>query len=140
MCGFSNLLYPMGAFAAPSNGQVRPQIETQQRFIAPLLRLVAQGRIPAPTFDAVPAHNLGTEVFVLAGPLDEAVDYRTSIAFAYMYPHSVLYVNEDNHSFRDLESAGLTSLLIRHFSGDRDGRSTVSSSTRGAAKLQWHGK
>jgi hypothetical protein len=134
------LLYPTGAFATPSGGHVRPLIETQQNFIAPLLRLVAQGRIPAPTFDTVPAHSLGTEVFVLAGRLDEAVDYRTSIALAYVYARSVLYIAGDNYSFRKLESAGLTSQLVQTFLENGMDSGPFRQALDTAARLQGHEK
>lgn len=86
------LLYPTGAFAGTSGNLVRPLIDTQGEFIHPLLYLVNAGKVPPPTFSQEPAHALRTEVFVLAGRFDEAVDYRTSIALAYMYPKHYLFI------------------------------------------------
>jgi hypothetical protein len=70
-----------GAFGTPERDEIHPLVDAQRIFTQPLLDLIDSGAIPAPNFDLTAAHRLATtEVFVLAGYRDEAVDYRTSIA------------------------------------------------------------
>lgn len=109
------LIYPTGAFNNSHAEPVRPLIDTQQEFIRPLLDLVAKYQIPAPAFDESPVHRSNTEVFVLAARFDEAVDYRTSIALAYMYPQHFLFVANDNHTFQKMEQQNASSKLIQEF-------------------------
>src|SRR2546430_10390831 len=95
--------------------RVQPLIETQYHFTQPLIRLVESGEIPAPTFDITAAHRLDTEVFILAGRADEAVDYRASIALAAHYPHHYLFIANDNHTFEKLNKSGDSNRIVRAF-------------------------
>jgi pimeloyl-ACP methyl ester carboxylesterase len=109
------LIYPSGAFARIGGEAIYPLLETQHHFIRPLITLLADGKIAAPDFDTLPAHFVATEVFVLAARWDEAVDYRTAIALAYLYPHHQLFIADDNHVFARLTESGTSSSLIRAF-------------------------
>lgn len=109
------LIYPSGAFQKVGGQAIYPLLETQQHFIKPLLDLLAEGKIAAPAFDGLPAHSLATEVFVLAARWDEAVDYRTAIALAYLYPHHHLFIADDNHVFTRLTDGGVSSRLVQAF-------------------------
>jgi pimeloyl-ACP methyl ester carboxylesterase len=109
------LIGPSGAFDGPRSG-LSPLIEPQQGFAKPLLDLQRAGRIPAPAFDLDALHRIGTEVFILAGRDDEAVDYRTSIALAYSYPRHLLFIaGGDNHNFSHLDASGETARLVQAF-------------------------
>ena len=94
---------------------VYPLLESQRHFLKPLLNLLDAGKISLPGFTFAPAHKLSTEVFILAARRDEAVDYRTSIALAYSYPHHELFIANDNHVFTRLNEAGLTIRMLRSF-------------------------
>lgn len=109
------LIYPSGAFRKLDGSTVQPLIETQRYFIEPLISLMETGKIPAPTFNLTAAHHLDTEVFILAGGGDETVDYRTSIALAYLYPRHQLFIADDNHVFNKLTESGLSNRLIQSF-------------------------
>ena len=109
------LLQPSGAFDRIGGPAIYPLLETQREFIKPLLELLDRGKIGLTPFDPQAAHSLTTEVFVLAGRFDEAVDYRTSIALSYLYPHHVLFIADDNHVFAKLTESGASSRLIHTF-------------------------
>jgi pimeloyl-ACP methyl ester carboxylesterase len=109
------LIYPSGAFQRIGGEGIYPLLETQHHFIKPLLTLLAEGKINLPTFDTRPAHSLAAEVFVLAGRWDEAVDYRTAIALAYLYPRHHLFIADDNHVFAKLTESGASSSIIQAF-------------------------
>lgn len=108
-------LYPSGAFQRIGGEGIYPLLETQHHFISPLLTLLAEGKIDLPAFDTLPAHSLAAEVFVLAGRWDEAVDYRTAIALAYLYPRHHLFIADDNHVLGKLTESGTSSRLIQAF-------------------------
>jgi pimeloyl-ACP methyl ester carboxylesterase len=108
-------IYPTGAFARPRQDRVDPYIESEYVFLKPLLDLIEAGRIPKPGFTVSEAHAVSTEVFMLAGRGDEAVDYRTSIALAYSYPRHQLLIADDNHLFAKLNASGLRLRLLRTF-------------------------
>jgi hypothetical protein len=109
------LIYPSGAFQKIGGEAVYPLLETQHYFLQPLLTLLAEGKIAVPAFDTSPAHSLVTEVFVLAARWDEAVDYRTAIAFAYLYPHHHLFIADDNHVLARLANSGASNRLAQAF-------------------------
>jgi pimeloyl-ACP methyl ester carboxylesterase len=109
------LITPSGAFDDTSSAEIHPLIESQRHFLEPLLDLLKKGKIRLPPFDSVPAHSLSTEVFILAGRWDEAVDYRISIALASMYPHGFLFIADDNHVFSKLTSTGTSTQMLRAF-------------------------
>ena len=109
------LIYPSGAFQSLDDGALYPLIETQHYFLEPLLSLLNAGQIQLPRFDDSAAHKSQTEVFILAGRWDEAVDYRTSIAFAYGYPKHQLFIADDNHVFSKLSETRVDRQLVQSF-------------------------
>jgi hypothetical protein len=132
------LLHPASAFDPAPVGNVRPLVDSQREFLRPLLDLVAERRIPAPAFDLVPAHRLfDTEVFILAGRWDEAVDYRTQIALAHAYPRQLLFIANDNHVFAALDKNGVRSQLIRAFLRAGLGSTEMDAAIRAAEPLRW---
>jgi pimeloyl-ACP methyl ester carboxylesterase len=132
------LLDPAAAFDPAPVGMVRPLIDSQREFLGPLLDLMAERRIPAPAFDLAPAHRLfETEVFILAGRWDEAVDYRTQIALAHAYPRELLFIANDNHVFTGLDKKGVRSQMIRAFLRAGLGSSEMDAALRAAEPLRW---
>lgn len=130
------LIGPSGAFDAPEAG-VSPLIEPQRSFAAPLLALEKAGRIAPPHFDLQALHRVPTEVFVLAAREDEAVDYRTTIALAYSYPHHQLFIADDNHTFARISGAGEDGRLIRAFFAGGLGSPTFAAALKAAAPYRW---
>jgi pimeloyl-ACP methyl ester carboxylesterase len=108
-------IYPTGAFDKLREDSVYPYIESEYVFLKPLVDLVKAGKLPAPGFKISSAHRINSEVFILAGRWDEAVDYRTSIALAYSYPSHHLFIADDNHVFAKLNASGLHTRLIQTF-------------------------
>jgi len=108
-------IYPTGAFERMRPNRVDPYIESEYTFLKPLVELVNAGKIPIPACEPLAAHQLNTEVFLLAGRWDEAVDYRTSIALAFSYPVHQLFIADDNHLFSKLNASGLRSRIMRTF-------------------------
>ena len=51
----------------------------------------------------------------MAARWDQAVDYRTSIALANLYPRHHLFIVDDNHVFTKLDENGVRSRLIQAF-------------------------
>ncbi len=99
---------------------------------------MAERRIPAPAFDLAPAHRLfETEVFILAGRWDEAVDYRTQIALAHAYPRELLFIANDNHVFTGLDKKGVRSQMIRAFLRAGLGSLEMDAALRAAEPLRW---
>ena len=108
-------IYPTGAFEKLREDRVDPYIESEFVFLKPLVDLIKAGKIPAPGFNLSAGHSVNTEVFILAGRRDEAVEYRTSIALAYGYRVHQLFIADDNHVFAKLNASGLHTMLIRTF-------------------------
>jgi pimeloyl-ACP methyl ester carboxylesterase len=94
---------------------IAPLLETQAEFVAPLLERLRSGALPPPAFDLDPAHRLATEVCIVTGRWDEAVDYRTSIALAAAYPRHRLVIADDNHTLSGLNEAGLMRRIVESF-------------------------
>lgn len=109
--------YPAGAFRGMDPSEIYPLLEPQRRFVAPLLALADKGDIVVHAFEPSAVHQVSTEVFVLAGKQDEAVDYRTSIALSYSYPHHCLFIANDNHVFSKLTAADAEGSLLQTFLG-----------------------
>jgi pimeloyl-ACP methyl ester carboxylesterase len=109
------LIYPSGAFLRLGGNAVYPLLETQHHFQKALIDLRTAGKIPAQTFDFLPAHRLETELFILAARWDVAVDYRTSIALAYNYKRRRLFIADDNHVFTKLNEKGLVNQMVQSF-------------------------
>jgi hypothetical protein len=109
------LLYPAGAFDEARKPGVHPLTQSQSYFTKPLLDLIGARAIAAPAFSLAPAHTTQTEVFVLAGYEDEAIDYRTSIALAAAYPRHTLFIADDNHVFERLVKAHQDRAIVQSF-------------------------
>jgi pimeloyl-ACP methyl ester carboxylesterase len=131
------LLFPAGAFSEEARGTVRPLIESQRHFLSPLLALIEQKRIEAPSFDLAPAHALDTEIFILASRWDEAVDYRTLIALAHAHPRQVLFIADDNHVFTRMDERGVRSRLLRAFFEGGPGSPAMAAAMQEAEPLRW---
>lgn len=131
------LIYPSGAFQTANDGAIYPLIETQRHFLEPLLSLIDAEKIPAPSFDPSGDHQLQTEVFILAGRRDEAVDYRTSIALAYRYPKHFLFIADDNHVYSKLVETGTSKQLIQSFFRSGLDSEDFGSAVRNAAPYRW---
>ena len=108
-------IYPTGAFEKLREDRVDPYLESESVFLKRLVDLIKAGKIRPPGFNLSAGHNVNTEVFILAGRRDEAVDYRTSIALAYGYPRHQLFLADDNHVFAKLSASGLHTTLLRTF-------------------------
>jgi pimeloyl-ACP methyl ester carboxylesterase len=109
------LIGPSGAFTRLGDGRIYPLAETQAHAIQPLLDLQKAGKISLVPFDFMALHQCSTEVFLLAGRYDAAVDYRTSIALASQYPVHQLFIADDNHVFSTLASSGTSKKIIVAF-------------------------
>ena len=131
------LIYPTGAFKSLRDDAIRPYIESEYAFVKPLVELADSGQIPKPSFNVVPAHLLPTEVFILAGRWDEAVDYRTSIALAYSYPKQELFIADDNHVFARLRGAGLHARMVQAFLQHGLGSAELRAALDAAAVHRW---
>jgi pimeloyl-ACP methyl ester carboxylesterase len=130
------LVGPSGEFESPA-APVSPLIDPQKEFAGPLIALEHAGKIAAPSFDLGPAHRIGTEVFILAARQDEAVDYRTSVALAYAYPHQAIFIANDNHTFLQLSHAGEDARLVRtFFTGGLHGVA-LASELKAADRYRW---
>lgn len=131
------LIGPSGAFEAPEQSGVSPLIEPQRTFAAGLIALEKAGRIPPPDFDLPALHHVPTEVFILAGRDDEAVDYRTAIALAYSYPRHLLFLANDNHNFAHLSGAGQDAKLAQAFFLGGLGSPQLRQALAEAAQFRW---
>jgi pimeloyl-ACP methyl ester carboxylesterase len=79
------------------SSQFRPDVEVSEMWAEPLLRLNAEGRIPAPTFNSGPLNDLTAEVLIVCGRYDHISDYREQIAIAGHYRNSRLLILDDDH-------------------------------------------
>jgi hypothetical protein len=131
------LIGPSGDFDESSRAVVAPLIEPQRQFVGELLKLQREGRIAAPGFDLAPLYGVATEVFVLAARDDEAVDYRTTIALAYCYPHHRLFIANDNHNFAHVAGAGADAKLAQAFFESGLASSAMEKALSEAAKFRW---
>jgi pimeloyl-ACP methyl ester carboxylesterase len=109
------LIAPSGEFRPRDGATIEPLIDSQSEFVRPLIDLANAGKIAPTSFDLRRAHRLNTEVLVLTGRWDDAVDYRTSIALAASYPHHHLFLADDNHVLTRLTQAGLNRRLVQAF-------------------------
>jgi pimeloyl-ACP methyl ester carboxylesterase len=130
------LIGPTGAFDQP-NAPVSPLIGPQRDFARELIALEKAGKIALPTFDLAALHRARAEVFILAARDDEAVDYRTSIALAYSYPHSVLFIARDNHNFANISRAGADAKLIQSFFVGGIGSKRLNAALVNAEQFRW---
>ncbi len=131
------LLYPSGAFNELAKGRIYPLVETQRYFIKPLLELLESKQINLPAFDFTALHRCSTQLFLLAGRYDEAVDYRTSIALANAYPDHELFIADDNHVFSGLSSSGTSKQIIEAFFGFGLHSPQLASTLQNAARFRW---
>jgi hypothetical protein len=131
------LIGPSGSFDESSRAIVAPLIEPQREFVGELLKLQREGRIAAPSFDLAPLHSIATEVFVLAARDDEAVDYRTTIALAYSYPHHRLFIANDNHNFAHVAGAGADAILAQAFFESGLASAAMEKALSETARFRW---
>jgi len=131
------LLEPAGGFEPRPKDVIAPLLETQETLGAPLLALVRDGAIPHPSFDLAPAHRLGTEILIVTGRYDEAVDYRTSIALAESYPHHHLFLANDNHTLAGMNESGDLTRMIRSFLRDGLASPTFAGALAEARRWRW---
>jgi hypothetical protein len=134
------LIQPSGAFDKLGADGIFPLTESQAFFTKPLLDLIKAGEISVPAIDGTASHRLATELFVLAGREDEAVDYRTSIALAASYPRHELFIAADNHVFARLSGAGHVSRLVQAFLAAGIGSAELRAALTSAATYRWTGR
>lgn len=133
------LIGPTGAFDEAASNGVSPLIEPQKAFAEPLLQLGRSGRLVPRPFDVAAPHRVQTAVFVLAAREDQAVDYRTTIALAYSYPHHLLFITDDNHTFARLSGAGMDAKLIKAFFLGGLGSRAMQDALHDAEPFRWRG-
>ena len=100
------LFQPSGGLARLAGSGFHPDIENQRNFAAPLLDLMARGRIEAPALDRSAFHRLATEILVIGGRWDHTVDYRTVFVQAAGYAHGTLFLADDDHMLGRLKAGG----------------------------------
>jgi pimeloyl-ACP methyl ester carboxylesterase len=131
------LISPSGAFDIPDDGGVYPLAETQRNAIRPLIDLQSSGKITLKPFDFAALHRCQTQLFVLAGRYDEAVDYRTNIALASEYPVHELFIANDNHVFSNLSTSGMSQKIIINFYAFGLRTPQLSNTLANAHKYRW---
>jgi hypothetical protein len=131
------LLYPSGALPRLKGKAVYPNHENAYNFAKPLVDLCEGGTIPVPSLDLIRLHRLETEVLIVAGRWDHAVDYRTSIALAACYPRSHLFIADDDHRFGKLEKSGAMTKLVRTFLGSGFASTEWRDAVKAAAAHRW---
>jgi pimeloyl-ACP methyl ester carboxylesterase len=131
------LIGPSGAFDRLGDGKIYPLAETQAYAIQALLDLQKSGKIRLKPFDFAALHRCYTQVFVLSGRYDEAVDYRTNIALASGYPRHELFIANDNHVFSALSSSGTSKKIITSFFSTGIGSSQFTKTLAEAHKYRW---
>jgi len=109
---------PSGGLARLAGGGFHPDLENQRNFAAPLLDLLARGRIDAPALDRSGFHRLATEVLVIGGRWDHTVDYRTVYVQAAGYAHGALFLADDDHMLGRLKEGGDLARLSAAFLRD----------------------
>ena len=128
---------PSGAASRLSDGGVNPDLENQRNFAAPLLAVHEAGRIPAPVFDAAPFHRLDTELFILAGRWDHAVDYRSTFALAAGFPRRHLFMADDDHMLGRMKDDDSRQALLRAFFAFGLGSPQMTAALAAAERHRW---
>ncbi len=131
------LLAPSGAFDHLGDGGLYPLAETQAFEIKPLLDMLHSGKITLQPFDFAALHRCPADVFVLAGRYDEAVDYRTEIALASVYPHHFLFIADDNHVFSALTANGASLSLISTFFAQGSQSESFTNAVHDSRRYRW---
>jgi hypothetical protein len=88
-------------------------MEVGKLFAEPLLQLLAQNKIAAPSMDFRAAHFVTADVYIVAGRYDHTADYRSQIALASEYPNHRLLLLNDDHDFLELEKTKLIPNLVQ---------------------------
>lgn len=130
------LIGPTGAFDE-QDAAVSPLIGPQRDFARELIDLEKAGKLAPRPFDLTALHHVPAEVFILAGRDDEAVDYRTSIALAFSYPHHLLFIANDNHNFAHISTAGADAKLIQAFFVGGIGSKRLNAALSDAEQFRW---
>ena len=108
------LFAPVLAIARPGAEQrVDPDMEVGKLFAEPLLQLLAQKQIAAPSMNFRAAHLVTADVYIVAGRYDHTADYRSQIALASEYPNHRLLLLNDDHDFLELEKTKLIPNLVQ---------------------------
>jgi pimeloyl-ACP methyl ester carboxylesterase len=134
------LLYPSGGLAHLKETAVYPDLETSYSLAKPFVVLCDAGEIPKPSLDFSRLRQLQTEVLILAARWDHAVHYRASMALAASYPHSQLFISDDNHVLDKLRTSGALTRLIRAFFGSGLSSAELRDALKAAAPYQWREK
>lgn len=79
-----------------------PEFEAEYQLAEPLLKLWKAGKVGTAPMDLEALHRAPSEVLVLAGTEDRAVNYLTSISLAARYPKGQLVLVHDSHTFSNL--------------------------------------
>lgn len=80
---------------------------------------------------------MDTRVLVVAGFHDHTVDYRTSIALAFSYPHGVLFLADDDHQSHHMADDGTLYGLIQAFLGHGPESAAFQRALRRAEQHRW---
>ena len=112
------LFQPSDGLARLAGSGFHPDLENQRNFAAPLLDLMARGRIEAPALDRGAFHRLATEILVIGGRWDHTVDYRTVFVQAAGYAHGTLFLADDDHMLGRLKAGGDPARLSAGFLRD----------------------
>jgi pimeloyl-ACP methyl ester carboxylesterase len=131
---------PSGALEHIEGDALRPDLENQRNFAAPLLALHERGEVPAPTWNRAALRALDTEVLVLAGAVDHTVDYRSSIALAYSYPRGTLFLADDDHQLHRMSEAKVLDPLIRAFLAGGAASEDTRRALAAAEPFRWRGE
>ncbi len=115
---------------------LHPDLEVFAQQAEPLIALLQQGRIAAPTMAFAPLHALNAEVLAVAGRWDHTCDYRTQIALAASYPRGTLLLLDDDHVFHRLQAAGGAGPLVRGLFGGA-GSDEYRTALQAVAELRW---
>jgi pimeloyl-ACP methyl ester carboxylesterase len=108
------LFAPVLAVArAGTEQRIDPDMEVGKLFAEPLLQLLAQNKIAAPSMDFRAAHFVTADVYIVAGRYDHTADYRSQIALASEYPNHRLLLLNDDHDFLELEKTKLIPNLVQ---------------------------
>jgi hypothetical protein len=129
---------PSGALGRIDGDALRPDLENQRNFAAPLIALHDAGRIPAPAWNRPALRALDTEVLVLAGARDHTVEYRSSIALAESYAHGTLFLADDDHQFHRMNADGAKDhALVRAFLGGGPRSAAYRAAAKAAEPYRW---
>jgi pimeloyl-ACP methyl ester carboxylesterase len=107
---------PTAMLRAQQEATSKSQTQTASTMAHPLFKLLQEGKIQAPTMEFTIAAGFETEVLVLAGIQDRRTDPHCQASLAARYPQgNLLLIENDNPTFRILESSELYATLVQSF-------------------------